>query len=294
MNAPKHRKHGYTLAELLISLSIIAMITGLAIPAFVKFGGFMSNKKDVAARELYGVLRAARISAITYRNDTAVVYIVRPRPDNYSGAQAFVIDGFGMATRANQEQYERVIANSAYEDLLEDEVFVLARDPQAKFRNMPNNTAVVSYLTAEESQILRVNDILDLPPATIADFKRPDINTDGLAVRGMRMIYLFQVPDNSDDALEPLDTLSTLSMDNTLANAYPAHVFNPTGELGVPGSSLDPWKERITIAVGPSPDAPKDERFAVNPEETGATVPELASPVLIEVYRSTGRVQIAG
>lgn len=83
----------------------------------------------------------------------------------------------------------------------------------------------------------------------------------------MRMIYLFQVPDNSDDALEPLDTFPNTSMDNTLANAYPAHVFNPTGELGVPGSSLQPWKERITIAVGSSPDAPKDERFANNPKK---------------------------
>lgn len=293
MNLRHHRKHGYTLAELLISLAIIAMISGLAIPAFVKFGGFMNNKKDLAARELYGVLRAARISSITYRNDTAVVYIVRPRADNYSGAQAFVVDGFGMATRATKDQYERVIANTAYEDLLEDEVFVLAQDPQAKFRNMPNNTAVVSHLTAEESQILRVNNILDLPPATLADFKGP-VGTEGLAARGMRIVYLFQVPDNSDDALEPLDAFPNTSMDNTLANAYPAHVFNPTGELGVPGSSLEPWKERITIAVGPSPDAPKDERFAVNPEETGASAPVLASPVLIEVYRSTGRVQIAG
>ncbi len=292
MNLRHHRKHGYTLAELLVSIAIIAMITGMAIPAFVKFGGFASNKKDVAARELYGVLRAARISSISYRNDTAVVYIVRPRADNYSGAQAFVVDGFGMATRATKDQYERVIANAAYDHLLPDEVFVLAKDPQAKFRDMPNNTAVVSHLTAEESQILRVNNILDLPPASLADFKGP-VGTEGLSERGMRMIYLFQVPDNSDDALEPLDTFPNTSMDNTLANAYPAHVFNPTGELGVPGSSLQPWKERITIAVGSSPDAPKDERFANNPEETGATTPVLATPVLIEVYRSTGRVQIA-
>ena len=35
-------QYGYTLAELLISLAIIAMISGLAILAVKKMGGFLS------------------------------------------------------------------------------------------------------------------------------------------------------------------------------------------------------------------------------------------------------------
>jgi hypothetical protein len=117
---------------------------------------------------------------------------------------------------------------------------------------------------------------------------------EGMQSRGMRIIYLFHISDGADELL-PLNTSADLTMDTSatsLDNAFAAHVFRPTGELSVPGASLDAWKERVTIAVGPSPDAPKEERFTVSPEESGGSV-VMAAPVRIELYRSTGRVQIA-
>jgi len=308
MNAKQHRQRGYTLTELLIVLAIIAMLSGIAIPAVIKIGGFMSKKSDAAARDLYGVLRAARISAISYRKDTAVVYLVSTHPDNYNGAQSYVIDGYGTAVRATKAQYATITSDTRYENLRDDEVFVLAQDPQAKFREMPRDTAVIGHLTAQEEQTLAAQEELafgerrywDRPPQSIVEFKNgiDDVSDrahlyDGLQSRGMRVVYLFHIAEGSDN-LEPLDTLSSLTMDTSatpLNNAFPAHVFMPTGELGVPGNSLAPWKERITIAVGPAPDAPKEDRFTETTEETGQAV--MAAPVRIEVYRSTGRVQIA-
>lgn len=301
MYTRRNMQLGYTLAELLISLAIIAMISGLAIPAVTKIGGFMNKKSDSAARDLFGVLRASRISAISNRNDTAVVYNVSARPDNFTNGLSFVADGYGIASRATKEQYAEIVSDVRYEDLLPDEVFVLAQDPQARFRKMPKDTAVIGHLTAQEEQTLRSAGYVDQIPQSIDEFKAglPDAMDparmyEGMQSRGMRIIYLFQVSDGTDELL-PLDTMANLTMDTSAAsldNAFPAHVFRPTGELSVPGASLDAWKERVTIAVGPSPDAPKEDRFTVSPEESGGPA-VMAAPVRIELYRSTGRVQIA-
>ena len=255
------------------------------------------------------MLRAARISAITNHSDTAVVYNVSALPDNYTGGLSFVANGYGIATRATKEQYAEIIANSQYDHLLPDEVFVLSQDPQARFRKMPKDTAIVGHLTAQEEQTLAALEMqafgerrfLDQPPQSIDEFKvgLPDAQDpthlyEGMESRGMRMVYLFQVSDATDE-LSPLNTMADLSLDTSAAsldNAFAAHVFRPTGELSVPGASLKAWKERVTIAVGPSPDAPKEDRFTVSPEESGGSV-VMAAPVRIELYRSTGRVQIA-
>jgi len=320
-NAKRHSRHGFTLTELLVSLAIIAMLSGLAIPAIVKIGGIMSKKSDAAARDLYGMLRAARMSAVSYRNDVAVVYAVNPHPDNFYAVDSLVIDGYGMASRATRGEIafvkdppDEVIDNPAYQDLEdalapfaallaseaigEDDIFVLAREPQARFRAMPNGTAVIGHLTAKEEHTLESSGFLDEPPETIDEFlfgfddaRDPNHLYDGMTSRGMRTIFLFRERDE-DGFLEPVAANVTLDTGAApLPNAFPAHVFLPTGELGAPGSSLDPsLKERITIAVGPAPDAPLEDRFTVSPQE-GAQ-PVMASPTRVEVYRSTGRVQI--
>ncbi|NUM56439.1 MAG: prepilin-type N-terminal cleavage/methylation domain-containing protein [Candidatus Hydrogenedentes bacterium] len=317
MNAKRHNRFGYTLTELLIVLAILAMLSGLAIPAVVKIGGFLSKKSDAAARDLYGVLRAARISAISYRKDTAVVYVVHWRPDNYSNGQSYIIDGYSMATRATKEQVAFilnpptvVVDNAAYQDLenslaafaarlndqsiQEDDVFILPQETQARFRAMPNNTAVIGHLTAQEEQTLAATGFVDVPPQSLAEFvdgtNDPEGRYRGLHSRGMRTIYMFRERD-ADGFLEPIAAEITIDPAAApLSNAFPAHVFLPTGELSVPGDSLEPWKERITIAVGASPDAPLEDRFTVAPNE--GPQPVMAAPARIEVYRSTGRIQI--
>lgn len=310
----RHHRFGYTLTELLIVLAIIAMLSGLAIPAVVKIGGFLSKKSDLAARDLYGALRAARMSAVSYRNDIAVVYALHARYDNYTKGQSYVLDGFGTARRATPAQIEQIKVNYPFiKDVLEnpsrhsrvplqaDDIFILATEPGARFQKMPNGTAIIGHLTAQEEQTLRASGFIDEPPQSVVDFvdglNDPQGLYRGLTSRGMRMIYLFMETDTgpqgivADVPLETGDPTIDLPIDIS-PYTFPAHVFLPTGELGAPGSSLARnLKERITIDVGPAPDAALEDRFTVSPQE--GVQPVMAAPVRVELYRSTGRVQIA-
>ena len=304
MNAGRHSKRGFTLTELLISLAILAMLTGVAIPAVMKINGFLGKKSEAAARDLYGELRAARMSAISSRNDIAVIYAVDTRPDNYFGGNAYVVDGYGMATRATQAQIGFIRSNFAQVAaalnsgrIQEDDIFILAKEATARFRPMPRETAVIGHLTAKEEQMLAGQGYVDRPPASVDEFVNgyddsvdPSRLYEGLSSRGMRNICLFQLRE-ADDSIEPVNAIVSIDTSaSPLPNVFPAHVFLPTGELSAPGSSLDPsLKERITIDVGPAPDASLEDRFTVSPQEG---TPVMAAPTRIEVYRSTGRVVI--
>ena len=68
------RVPGFTLVELLVVIGILALMASVAVPTFSRMGFFSRNEMQNAARELYALLRAAKIYAATYRVDTAVVY----------------------------------------------------------------------------------------------------------------------------------------------------------------------------------------------------------------------------
>jgi len=69
------RVGGFTLVELLVVIAILALMASVAVPTFARMGFFSRNEMQNAARELYALLRAAKIYAATYRVDTAVVYL---------------------------------------------------------------------------------------------------------------------------------------------------------------------------------------------------------------------------
>ncbi|HRK35760.1 MAG TPA: type II secretion system protein [Candidatus Hydrogenedentes bacterium] len=287
------RRLGYTLTELLISLAIIATVSGLALPAVIKIGGFLSSRSSDAARELYGVLRAARVYSITFRTDTAVVYTVTGRKDTYDSGWSYVVDGFGVARRANTAE-RRAILLAGYSDAIANNAYFPVETYEGRFQQMPDGTCVTGHADAQVG-INADGTVFELPPQAPEDFRLMTPQ------KGMIEVFLFRfVDDQNGDGLDEIVELPYLPNPETFnvtrlpmyvvdgtQFSYPAHVFTATGDML---ASDDSPAARFVMNVGPAPDAPLDNRFTVSPEE-GAN-PVMVAPVRIELYRTTGRVKI--
>jgi prepilin-type N-terminal cleavage/methylation domain-containing protein len=65
---------GLTLVELLVVLSILAVMAAVAIPSFARMGYFSKNEVQNSSRELYAMLKAAKVYAATYRVSAGIAY----------------------------------------------------------------------------------------------------------------------------------------------------------------------------------------------------------------------------
>ncbi len=227
---------GFTLVEMLVVLAIIALMAAVTIPTFSRMGMFSGNETQLAARELYTLLRAAGVYAATYRTDTALAYsYFGPSADNgalpryravallYRHPAPHLIEG----PDGNPSAF--LAGRTIYVPVQEDDIGV--------FRPLPGDSALVPS---------------------------PDGSYSG-------------------QGLSSVDAFFRLSGD---VQQVEAHVFKPAGRMEINDGSS---RELYTINVGFTGETDDTERL-VDPErpEQG----ERAIP--IELYRSTGRVRIAG
>lgn len=82
---------GLTLTELLTVVAIVAVISSISVPAFMQMGFYTMNRPVEGARELYILLRAARVYAATYGVIAGVVYS-RDLPDDVSQVNKFTMN----------------------------------------------------------------------------------------------------------------------------------------------------------------------------------------------------------
>ncbi len=254
----RHRRDGYSLVELLVVMAIFAALVGLALPAINRAGGFLGDDPDLAARELYATLRAARVYAGTYRVDTAVVYGLRSGKLDGTGPDVLYIDSYGIARQLNPDEREAIGVPRDNEG-----AFMMVQNREASFRKLPENSCILS-----------IDNNYD-PTVGIA--------ADGTAREGFQFIELY-----TDGGFVP--PIVTLPGGGDL---FPAHVFTAAGFMEPQSSPV----ARFTINVAVSPEASPDERYTILPgdeDETGTVLPEgqLKVPVRIELFRTTGRVKM--
>jgi len=296
---------GYTLVELLVVMAIFAALVGLAIPAINRAGGFTSDDPDIAARELYASLRAARTYATTYRVDTAVVYGLADITDSATDNPVRIINSYGVVRKLTGQEIRSIERQAAClpppgpgEISLApgdpDFAYILINDYDAKFRRMPANACVISVDNAYEPFL-----------GVLADGAA---GTEGLVPIVLYEAYYGEDPCNPGDTIllyariDPVTpdgsgrrmNFASLPVPELEDYAMPAHVFTPAGPMEPQASPV----ARFTLNVAPVPDASLEDRFTIHP---GDVDPETATvlidgrlkvPVRIELYRTTGRVKM--
>lgn len=119
-NEPSGSRGGFTLIELMIVVAVIAIMTGVAIPAIISW--LPNYRLKAASRELYSNMHRAKLEAIKQNNTvkmTITIVGVGPPPSTCPAAGGggyifFIDDGSGAAGIAGdnvQNGAEPIISN---------------------------------------------------------------------------------------------------------------------------------------------------------------------------------------
>lgn len=137
MNASRRNITAFSLVELLVVLAIVGILAGIAVPTLMRLGVFSFNKVDAAARDVFGVMRAARMFAAVNRCDTAVLYYVTTAPGG-----EYVVSGLGVARQMTEDELNDsgAFSGNAVSNRTQ---YVMLDTSDARFRKMPGDTCIL-------------------------------------------------------------------------------------------------------------------------------------------------------
>lgn len=251
----KDRRHraGLSLVELLIVMAVIGLLSGLAVPLMFRMGLFAGNRVELATREMFSALRAAKIYAATHNVDAGLAYAGRfddpdgPNPltkDSFTGQNHPVVDAYVTVRRLKREELR---AANFPEDA---EVYVPVGAEDGSFTNLPRQTCLLP-------------DVFQ-----ISGGQSP------VSATGLRRIAIVQSTNHSE-CLEPrpglgymLGSRPEVCVDDVTNLSFPAHIFRPSGELRADDRFP---QQRLSIRVGLLPNEDPEDRFTVDP----TTVPNV-------------------
>lgn len=277
MEVRPNNRAGLSLVELLVVLGIIGTMTAVAIPVIARTGLFTANKADLAARELFTILRAAKIYATTYNVETAVAYGGRIVEDSDSGQLVPIVDSVAIVRRLKRAEANALGFGP------EDLIFFPLRTREGIFGRLPSETCVLP-------DIFKVEQDTGLSSTRLAEIRIWDVDAGELFAP--RADYDL----NGDESVEE--------------NTFPAHLFSPEGSIIAPEGA-----NRITLRVGVLPNAEFSNRFFLDPSDAindpdgnmtlffsqEITVQPLIDPVTrdpididveIALYVATGRIKV--
>ncbi len=100
------KNHGFTLLETMIVIAIIGILSGIAIPAFIKW--LPNNRLKGAAQDIYSDLQLAKMQAVSSNKDQTVEFIVLEKKYKRADGTEILLDtaysdsvwyGIGNATK---------------------------------------------------------------------------------------------------------------------------------------------------------------------------------------------------
>ncbi len=289
VNRVSHRgrkagSRGWSLVELLVVLAIISIMGAISIPIMRSFA---RDDMRNGARTVYSMLRAARMYAMSYNVEAAVVYELddefltgSPIDDSLRNTQVRCIraaqvmyklpDAVGLRplTYPTVDETEMVDwrgtfvpapISSGERVVFADEYALLLEVPAPEYS--PNDpplqvyqadTPTVNLLNRTQSTDLDENRggqfLANFHPSLeVRKFTPPEFR--GIEELGMRAVYVFTGTLMDYTLVEVADA-------QLFVHPRMAHVFEPRGNL-----LTDQSKERYTLLFGPSPETYWSERI---------------------------------
>lgn len=270
MKERSSQRRGFTLVELLVVMAIVSFVVVLAIPMAGRMGLLGGSKQVLAGRELFTLLRAAKIYATTYNVETALAYSVLAANDSETDARIPYIDSIAIVRRLKpSERRDRALEFSS----LPERLFVPLRNREGGFRPFTGNTCILNNPCIED-------DVAD--EVTIQDAGGGGVETS--FDKAMAMDYITLYDEDSGEIIESVKG----------DRQFPAHVFGPSGAI----MTESDVRQRILLRVGLRPDASPDERFYIDPE-TGQFERDdecgerRDNAVEVSLYTALGRVKMS-
>ena len=121
------------MVELVVVVAIIGLMAAIAIPSFARMGLLWRNDLQASARELYTLLRAAKIYATTYNTETALVFSTYTPEGSIASAN--------LRAAAVMYQHPARTFTDEYGDVKHLFVPVAGRD-EGLLRTLPGNTGL--------------------------------------------------------------------------------------------------------------------------------------------------------
>ena len=204
-------------------------MASVAVPTFARMGFFSRNEMQSTARELYALLRAAKIYAATYRVDTAVVYSdLDPDPDVSHQTPLECLQAAAM-------MYE----HPAFKLPDDEPVFVPVQDTEGVFDEFQGFTGVI------------LRDPIPRPGPVPDDAAEKAAEKAGLS----QVAVYFPRSDSHEDYMSVFRS-QTVPEERWLQ----AHVFTPSGRM----RNTSP--ERFQVYIGLKEGEDEEERW-VDPED---------------------------
>lgn len=280
---------GFSLTELLVVLAIGAMVVGTAVATFLKFASLPGREVERASRELYSVLRAAKVYAATFRVNTALAYGIEGTFMEGGQPQILYLRSYSLARAMDSDLANRVnsllnLQGDPYYDRSgadTDDMFFLVSQTGGAFKKFPGDACVHESTFYNAAQGTFFDD---------EGFCQIELFSDEGELREIlnQLDNGEILPDDAaaaiaEELIEPLNPKRFSNMTDEPLFYFPAHCFTPSGIV-----ECGPGLERFQLLVGLTPEAQESlDLPPLNPLDPGEP------SRTIELFRSTGRVKIA-